>query len=214
MSNAKTITRAGDIAGVLGSLVILATFVLSLLFPSNDFPSAPIFGTSALLLLASVVGLLLQRRGRPEALSTLSLVVTMVGLATITLYAVLDTLASMGIGPTDTDGYWTVLMVALLLTILGLSLYAITATIGGVFPSWVALPLAFSGVLLLLSVPVVAMGVPNIPLAVRDFMNTLSLILMVTFFALWGLMSAVGLRSSSVGTPTSSGLSPNPHIPT
>jgi hypothetical protein len=214
MSNAKTITRAGDIAGLLGSLVILATFVLSMLFPSNDFPSAPIIGTGALLLLANVVGLLLQRRGRPEALSMLFLTVTMVGLAIITLYAVLDTLANMGIGPTDTDGYWTVLVIALLLTILGLTLYAITASIGAVFPSWVALPLAFSGVLLLLSVPVVAMGVPNIPLAVHDFINTLSLILMMTFFALWGLMSAMGLRSSSVGTPTSSGLSPSRHIPT
>jgi hypothetical protein len=214
MSNAKTITRAGDIAGLLGSLIILATFVLSMLFPSDDFPSAPIFGTSALLLLANVVGLLLQRRGRPEALSTLSLVVTMLGLATITIITALDTLAGMGIGPTDTDGYWAVLMIALLLTILGLTLYAITASIAAVFPSWVALPLAFSGVLLLLSVPVLVMGVPNISIAVHDFINTLSLILMMTFFALWGLMSAVGLRISSVGTPTSSGLSPSRHIPT
>ena len=214
MSNAKTLTRAGDIAGVLGSLVILATFVLSLLFPSNDFPSAPIIGASALLLLANVVNLLLQRKGRPEALSMLSLTVTMLGLAVISLYAVLDTLAFMGIGPTDTDGYWTVLVIALLLTILGMSLYAITASIGGVFPSWVALPLAFSGVLLLLSVPVVAMGVPSMSIAVHDFINTLSLILMMAFFALWGLMSAVGLLSSSVGTPASSGLSPSRHIPT
>ena len=130
-------------------------------FPATTFRQPPSIGTGALLLLANVVGLLLQRKGRPEALSRLSLAVTMLGLATITLYAVLDTLAIMGIGPTDTDGYWTVLMIALLLTILGLSLYAITASIGGVFPSWVALPLAFSGVLLLLSVPVVAMGVPE-----------------------------------------------------
>ncbi len=214
MSNAKTITRAGDVAGLLGSLIILSTFVLSMLFPSDDFPSAPIIGTGALLLLANVVSLLLQRRGRPEALSMLFLTVTMLGMTTITIIAVLDTLASMGIGPTDTDGYWTVLVIALLLTILGLTLYAITASIAGVFPSWVALPLAFSGVLLLLSVPVLVMGVPNISVAVHDFINTLSLILMMTFFALWGLMSAVGLRSSSVGTPTSSGLSPSPHIPT
>jgi hypothetical protein len=214
MSNSSTFARAADICGLLGSLLILAAFAAGTLFPNNDFPSAPVYGTGALLLLTHVAGLLLHRKGRPELLSSLSLAVAMLGLATVALYAILDTLALLGIGSTNADGYWGVLMIALLLIILGLSIYAITALAASVFPSWVALPHAVAGVTLLLSVPVLMMGVPVISAAVHDFMNTLSLILLITFFASWGLMSVVGLRNSSVGRPASSGLSPHQHIPT
>jgi hypothetical protein len=214
MSNSSTFTRAADICGLIGSLLILAAFAVSALLPNNDFPQAPIYGTGALLLLAHVAGLLLNRKGRPQWLSNLSLAVTMLGLFTVALYATLDTLSAVGIRFASTDDYWGVLVMALLLIILGRSIYAITALASGVFASWVALLHALAGVTLLLSVPVLIMGVPNISVAVRDFMNTLSLILLITFFASWGLMSVVGLRHSSAGTPASSGLSPHHHIPT
>jgi len=214
MSNSSTFTRAADICGLIGSLLILAAFAASILFPNNDFPSAPVYGTGALLLLTHVVGLLLHRQGRPQLLSNLSLVVAMLGLATVALYAILDTLYLIRLSSANADGYWAVLMVALLLIVLGLSIYAITALVAGIFPSWVALPLAIAGVTLLLSVPVVMMGVPDISVAVHDFVNTLFPILLITFFALWGLMSAVGLHKSPAGAPTSSGLSPHRDIPT
>jgi hypothetical protein len=214
MSNSSTFTRVADICGLLGSLLILAAFAVGILFPNNDFPSAPVYGTGALLLLTHVVGLLLYRKGRPQWLSGLSLAVTMVGLATVALYAALDTLSLLGVRSISTDGYWGVLMIALLLIILGQSIYAITALVAGVFPSWVALPHAIAGVTLLLSVPVLVMGVPDISVALRNFMNTLFFILLIIFFASWGLMSVVGLRNSSVGTQASSGLSPHRHVPT
>ena len=214
MSNSSLFTRAADICGLIGSLVILAAFAIAMVFPNNDWPSGPVYGTAALLLLAHVAGLLLHRRGRPRLLSNLSLAVTMLGLATVASIAALDTIARMGISSTDADDYWAVLMVALLLIILGLTTYSFTASVGGVFPSWVALPLAFTGVTLLLCVPVFMMGPPIIPVAVHDFVNTLFPILMIAFFTLWGLMSVVGLRNSPAGTPTSSGLTPRHGTPT
>lgn len=215
MSNSSTFTRAADICGLIGSLLILAAFAVSALLPNNDFPQAPVYGTGALLLLAHVAGLLLNRKGRPQWLSNLSLAVTMLGLSTVALYATLDTLSAVGIRSASTDDYWGVLVIALLLIILGRSIYAIAALASGFRDaSWVALLHALAGVTLLLSVPVLIMGVPNIPVAIRDFMNTLSFILLITFFASWGLMSVVGLRHSSAGKPASSGLSAHHHIPT
>jgi hypothetical protein len=198
----------------MGSLLILTAFAAGILFPNNNFPQAPVYGTGALLLLTHVVGLLLRRKGRPQWLVALALAITMVGLAAVALYATIDTLSLLGMRSISIEGYWGMLMIALLLIVLGQSIYAITALAGGVFPSWVALPLAVAGVVLVLSVPVLAMGVPDIPVAVDDFMNTLSLILLIAFFASWGLMSLVGLRNSPVGTPASSDLSPQRHIPT
>jgi hypothetical protein len=208
----KSFTRTGGLAGFFGSILVLATIVLGILFPNTQIPSAPFYGLGALLLLVNVISLLLLRKGRPESLAKLSLAAAMFGLAVIALYAFLDTLANMGIG--STEGAWGVLVVALLLTILGISTYAVTALIASALPIWVGLPLAFTGVALVLLTLVVSTGLVNLGSASEELVNVAALALMVAFFAIWGLMSIIALRGRVDESSRSSGLSPRPGVTT
>jgi hypothetical protein len=129
----------------------------------------------------------------------------------------MDLLTHMGLSSINADDYWTYLMLALLLLLLSLSVYAITASVARALPAWVALPLAATGGAIVLMVVALSLGVPESSGAVRDAINTTSIALLIVFFALWGVMSAVGLRKASAGTPespTSAGLSPHRTIPT
>jgi hypothetical protein len=208
----KSFTRTGGVAGLLGSILVLATMVLGILFPSTENASAIMYGLGALLLLVNVISLLLLRKGRPAPLAILSLVAAMLGLALIVLYALLDILSTIGIG--STEGYWTWLVVALLLTVLGISAYAITALIARALPVWVGLPFAFAGLAVILLTLVVSSGLINLGSAADTFVPVATVALMLTFFAMWGLMSLTGLRDAVDESSTSSDLAPRPGVTT
>jgi hypothetical protein len=171
------------------------------------------YGTGALLLLVNATGFLMQRKGRPAWLSIVSLAAAILGLAAIAIYATFDLLESMGIGRL-VDEYWYALMIALLLVVLGISIYAITASLAGRIPSWAALPFAFCGLALVLITLIFATGLFNLTFAFRDFVNNVSLALLFGFFALWGAVSIAGLLTPSSEGSTSPGISPRPGIST
>jgi hypothetical protein len=208
----KSFTRTGGLAGLLGSILVLATMVLGILFPNNQNPSALMYGLGALLLLVNVISLLVLRKGRPEPLAILSLAAAMLGLVLLVLYALLDILSTIGIG--STEGYWTWLVVALLLTVLGISAYAITALIARVLPISVGLPLAFAGLAVILLTMVVSSGLINLGSAADTFVPMATVAFMLTFFAMWGLMSLTGLRGAVDESSTSSSISPRPGVTT
>lgn len=214
MLNSNTFIRTAGICGLLGNIFVLASFAIGILFPNNQLPSAPFYATGGILLLIHVVGLLVGRQGRPRSLSIVSLAGGILGLATIAFVGIADTLSRVGIGSLNGDDYWPVFIVALLLTFLSLSVYAFTAWAGKVFPRLMVLPLGVVGVALLLSVPFSILTEQDTASALSSFADTLSLVLMIAFFAAWGLMSAAGLRNSFSGTQTPAGLSPHRPIPT
>ncbi len=208
----KSFTRTGGLAGFLGSILVLATIVLGSLFPNNQIPAAPFYGLGALLLLVNAISLLLPGKGRPKLLTNLSLAVAMLGLAVIVVYAFLDTLANMGIG--SVEGAWGALMVAFLLTILGISTYTVTTLIARAIPVWVGLPLASAGIAAVLLTLVFGTGLINLESVARDFVGVAVVALLLSFFAMWGLMSLTALRGTADESSSSSGLTPRPGVTT
>lgn len=206
----KSFTRIGGLAGLVGSVLVIAAILFGALFPNNNIPSAPIYGVGALLLLINVVSLLLERKGSPKALAVLSLAVVLLSLAGITVYAVLDMLARGSV-----ENAWYVLVTALLLTILGISTYAVTALVARALAVWVSLPLAVTGIALLVLTLGVSFSLFNLrSSSAETFVNVATLVLMLTFFAFWGLMSLTALRVAADESPSTSDLSHRPSVTT
>ena len=208
MSKSFTLTRIGGPVGLLGSVLVISALLFGVLFPNNNLPSAPVYGVGALLLLVNVASLLLERKGSPKALAVLSLAVVLLSLAVVTTYAVLDTLARGSV-----ENAWYVLVTALLLTVLGMSIYAITALVARALPVWVGLPLAFTGIALLVVTLGVSSGLFNLRFSSDErLVNVATLVLMLTFFAMWGLMSLISLRGTVDESSASPDLSPRPGV--
>jgi hypothetical protein len=198
----KSLMSPGLLAGVAGSVLIVLCMAFAFLFPDTNVPSAPFYGFGALLLLISAVSLLLVNKGRPEWLSGIALVAVILGLATMVAYTVLEILSTMGVG--STDGYWDMLMWALLVMVVGMSTYGVTAVIARIVPAWVGLSLAFSGAALLVLTLVVLTGFVHLPDSGRDPLDIVAALLLLALIALWGVLSLTVTRSRGVWDESSS----------
>jgi hypothetical protein len=207
----KSLMNPGLLAGVAGSVLIVLCMAFAFLFPDTNVPSAPFYGFGALLLLISAVSLFLVNKGRPEWLSIISLVAVIIGLATMVAYTVLEILSTMGVG--STDGYWDILMWALLVMVVGMSTYGVTAVIARIVPAWVGLSLAFSGAALLVLTLVLLTGFINLPGTNEDSLDIVATLLLFALVALWGVLSLTITRSRGAwDESTSTGISPRSDV--
>ena len=143
MMKMNTIVRGSGLAGLIGSLALLASLILSIGNNGDRATTAVLNGTGALLLLVSVVGLFVAGRRSTPRLGQVGLAVTALGLACMLTSAISEIVVVLG--GQELDVMWPVFIVGLVGMLLGMSLYAASAAWAGLAPAWSVLALVVGG---------------------------------------------------------------------
>jgi pyrimidine-specific ribonucleoside hydrolase len=191
----NTIVRGSGLAGLIGSLVLLASLTLSIGDNDDRATTAFLNGSGALLLLVGVVGLLVAgRRGTPRW-GQAGLAVAVAGLAAVLTSTVSEIVVVLG--GLELEMMWPVFIVGLVGLLLGMSLYAASAAWAGLAPTWSVLALVAGGggsgliVLLLMIAPDAMEGIAG------ETAWTAGVVLNIAFFAGWALYAVALLAGGA-----------------